>query len=361
MRTENEPVMKIGRRSVGGRAPAFIIAELSANHGQKLETALKSVRAAAKAGADAIKIQTYTPDTLTIDSKKKYFRINHDTLWDGRTLYDLYKEAYTPWDWHYKIKRAAADEGLVFFSTPFDRTAVDFLEELGVPVYKVASFEMTDIPLIKYIAACRKPVIMSTGISTLTEIAEAEAACRKAGGGRPALLKCTSSYPTTFPEMNLRTMPDLGRRFGCLTGLSDHSVGITAPVAAVVLGAKILEKHFILDRKLGGPDAQFSLNPTEFAAMVKAVREAEVALGRVTYKLSARVRKSRMFARSLFVVKDIALGETFTENNVRSIRPGYGLPPKYLDKVLGRRATRVITAGTPLSRGLIKGSTKWAQ
>lgn len=347
-RKDNGPLMKIAGRTVGGRAPAFIIAELSANHGQKLGTALRSVRAAAKAGADAIKIQTYTADTLTIDSKKKYFRINQGTLWDGRTLYDLYREAYTPWEWHYKLKRAAADEGLVFFSTPFDRTAVDFLDELGVPAYKVASFEMTDLPLIEYIAARKKPVIMSTGISTLQEISEAAAACRRAGGAKPALLKCTSSYPAPFGEMNLRTMPDLGARFGCVAGLSDHSEGISAPVAAAALGAKIIEKHFILDRKLGGPDAAFSLEAADFAAMVKAVREAEASLGRVTYDLSAASKRSRKFSRSLFAVRDIKKGEAFTEKNVRSIRPADGLLPKYLARVLRGRAAVEIERGTPL-------------
>lgn len=352
-RKDNEPVMKIGRHSVGGGAPAFIIAELSANHGHKLETALKSVRAAARAGADAIKIQTYTADTLTIDSNKKYFRINQGTLWDGRTLYDLYKEAYTPWDWHYKIKKAAAEEGLVFFSTPFDRTAVDFLEELGVPVYKVASFELNDLPLVEYIAAKGKPVIMSTGISTLAEIAEAVAACR-AGGARPALLKCTSSYPAPYSEMNLRTMPDLGRRFGCVAGLSDHSEGITAPVAAVALGAKIIEKHFILDKALGGPDAAFSLEAGDFAAMVKAVRQAEESLGAVSYDLSAATKRSRKFSRSLFAVTDIKKGSAFTGTNVRSIRPADGLPPKYLPQVLRGRAAADIERGTPLKWSHLK-------
>ncbi|HBE88811.1 MAG TPA: pseudaminic acid synthase [Elusimicrobia bacterium] len=353
-RKENKPALKIGGRTVGGNAPAFIIAELSANHGQKLETALKSVRAAAKAGADAIKLQTYTADTLTIDSDKKYFRINQGTLWDGRTLYDLYKEAYTPWDWHYKLKKAAVDEGLVFFSTPFDRTAADFLEELGVPAYKIASFELTDLPLVEYVAAKGKPVIISAGISTLPEIAGAVAACRKVKNGRVALLKCTSSYPAPYGEMNLLTMPDLGARFGCVAGLSDHSEGITAPVAAAALGAKIIEKHFILDRKLGGPDAAFSLEAGGFAAMVKAVRQAEASLGKVTYKLSVASRRSRKFSRSLFAVADIRKGEAFTEVNVRSIRPADGLPPKHLPEILGRRAADDIERGTPLKWAHLK-------
>ncbi|OGR69962.1 MAG: pseudaminic acid synthase [Elusimicrobia bacterium GWD2_63_28] len=353
-RKENKPTLKIGGRAVGGEAPAFIIAELSANHGQKLETALKSVRAAAKAGADAIKIQTYTADTLTIESKKKYFRINQGTLWDGRTLYDLYKEAYTPWEWHYKLKKAAADEGLVFFSTPFDKSAADFLEELGVPCYKVASFELNDLPLVEYIAAKGKPVIMSTGISTLPEISEAVAACRKAKNGSVALLKCTSSYPAPYSEMNLRTMPDLGARFGCVAGLSDHSEGITAPVAAAALGAKIIEKHFILDRKVGGPDAAFSLEAGDFAAMVKAVRQAEESLGTVTYDLSPATKRSRKFSRSLFAVTDIKKGAAFTEANVRSIRPADGLPPKYLPKVLRGRAAVDIERGTPLKWAHLK-------
>lgn len=315
---------------------------------------MKSVRAAAKAGADAIKIQTYTADTLTIDSPKKYFRIAHGTLWDGRTLYDLYKEAYTPWEWHSKLKRAAEEEGLAFFSTPFDRTAVDFLEELGVPCYKVASFEMTDLPLVEYIASRGKPVIMSTGISTLPEIGEAVRVCRRSGSGGLALLKCTSSYPAPSSAMNLRTMPDLARRFGCVAGLSDHSEGITAPVAAAALGAKIIEKHFILDRKLGGPDAGFSLEAGEFSAMVRSVRQAEESLGDITYELSAATRRSRRFSRSLFAVADIKKGEAFTHDNVRSIRPAYGLPPKYLQKVLRSRAAAGIERGTPLKWSHVK-------
>ncbi len=346
--------IKIGGRRIGGREPAFIIAELSANHGQKLDVALKTVRAAAKAGADAIKIQTYTADTLTIDSKKKYFKINQGTLWDGRTLYDLYKEAYTPWEWHSKLKRAARDGGLVFFSTPFDKTAVDFLEELGVPAYKVASFELTDLPLIKYIAAKKKPVIMSTGISTLPEIAEAAAACRKAGTGELALLKCTSSYPAPFKEMNLLTIPDMARRFKCVAGLSDHSSGISASVTAAAVGAKIIEKHFILDRKLGGPDAAFSLDAGEFSALVKSVREAEQSLGRVTYDLSPGAKSNRKFSRSIFAVKNIGKGEPFTELNVRSIRPADGLAPKHLPGILGRKAAADIEEGTPLTWAHLK-------
>lgn len=340
--------MKIGSRQIGGASPAFIIAELSANHGQKLDIALKTVSAAARAGADAIKIQTYTADTLTIDSKKKYFRINQGTLWDGRTLYDLYKEAHTPWEWHLRLKNAALDEGLEFFSTPFDKTAVDFLEKLGMPAYKVASFELNDLPLIKYIAAKKKPVIMSTGISTLPEIAEAAAACRKGGCKELALLKCSSSYPAPFKEMNLLTIPDLARRFKCVVGLSDHSAGISASVAGVALGAKIIEKHFILHKKLGGPDAAFSLDTREFTALVKSVREAEASLGRVAYELSPGAKLSRKFSRSIFAVKDIKKGEPFTELNIRSIRPAYGLPPKYLPELLGRKAAGDIEEGTPL-------------
>ena len=345
--------LNIGGRKVGGDAPAFVIAELSANHAQKLDVALRTVRAAKKAGADAIKIQTYTADTLTIDCANRYFRIDQGTLWDGRTLYDLYKEAYTPWDWHYKIKKAAEEEGLIFFSTPFDRTAVDFLAELGVPVYKIASFEMTDLPLIEYIAARKKPVIMSTGISPLAEISEAVAAFRKKGNRELAVLKCTSSYPAPFEEMNLATIPDMARRFGCVAGLSDHSAGGSAAVAAAALGAKVIEKHFILDRKIGGPDASFSLEPAEFAGMVKAVREAEKSLGGVTYALSRASKLSRNFSRSLFAVADIKRGEVFTAGNVRSIRPGYGLPPKFLPKILGRRAARAVPRGTPLAWKLI--------
>jgi len=330
-------------------AGVMIVAELSANHGHELSIALESVRAAKEAGADAIKIQTYTPDTITIDSDRECFRIDKGTRWDGRTLYHLYKEAYTPWEWHAAIRREALDNGLVFFSTPFDRSAVDFLEELGVPLYKVASFEITDIPLIEYIASKQKPVVISTGIARLSDIEEAVGACRRSGNERITLLQCSSEYPADPQDANLRTMQNMAETFGVDIGLSDHSMGSTVALVAVALGASMIEKHFILDRAIGGPDAAFSMEPKEFAAMAGSIRTAEKALGRVTYDLTEKRLASRYFARSLFVVKDIEAGGELTSENVRSIRPGLGLEPKYLPRVLGRTARRRLERGTPLS------------
>lgn len=330
------------------RGPCFIIAELSANHGHKFETAVRTIQAAKEAGADAIKLQTYTADTITLDSDNSYFQIRQGTLWDGKTLYQLYREAYTPWDWQPKLKKIAEDLGLTCFSSPFDRTAVDFLETMNVPAYKIASFEINDIPLIEYAASTGKPMILSTGIATREDITEAIAACKRAGNSQIALLKCTSAYPAPFDAVDLRTLPDLERTFGVVAGLSDHTTGIAVPVAAVALGAKIIEKHIILDRTMGGPDAAFSLEPAEFKAMVTAVRQAESALGQVTYELSETVKKSRKFSRSLFVVKDIAAGETITESNVRSIRPNDGLAPKHWKEVAGRKAKSDLKRGTPL-------------
>lgn len=346
--------IKIGRRKVGPGSQVFIIAELSANHHGSFKIAADSVRAAKKAGADAVKLQTYTPDTITIDSDKKYFKINKGTLWDGRTLYGLYREGSMPWEWQPKLKKLAEKLGLICFSSPFDRTSVDFLEKMKVPAYKVASFEITDIPLIEYIASKGKPVIMSTGIATVPEIREAIAACRRMGNKQVILLKCTSSYPARAEEMNLRTIPDMVKRFKAQTGLSDHSTGTAAAVAAAALGAAVIEKHFILDRKLGGPDAAFSLEPREFKSMVDAVREAELSLGKASYELSAESLKSREFSRSLFAVSDIAKGEKFTERNVRSIRPGFGLKPKYLKQLLGKRSAARIERGTPLKWSMVK-------
>ncbi|MFH1369591.1 MAG: pseudaminic acid synthase [Elusimicrobiota bacterium] len=341
-------MIKIKNRKIGGKNKVFIIAELSANHNQDYATAVKSVRAVKECGADAIKLQTYTADTITIDSDLKYFRIMHGTLWDGQNLYDLYKKAYTPWEWQPKLKKIAENLGLICFSSPFDRTAVDFLEKMRVPAYKVASFEITDIPLIEYIASKKKPVIISTGIAKMTDIKEAVVACRKAGNNQIALLKCVSSYPAPPEGMNLRVIPDMQERFKTVVGLSDHSMGIAAPVAAVSLGASIIEKHFILDKRIGGPDAPFSLEPREFKAMVDAVRETEKSLGEASYELSAQSRKNRRFARSLFAARDITKGEVFDEINVRSVRPAHGLKPKYLKKILGRKSKCFIKRGTPL-------------
>ncbi len=330
-------------------AKVFIVAELSANHLQNFDLAVKTIQAMAEAGADAVKLQTYTPDTMTIDCDNKYFRIKQGTLWDGVTFYELYQKAYTPWEWHEKLKEIAEDFGLVFFSTPFDKTAVDFLEELGVPCYKIASFEITDIPLIEYVASKGKPVIISTGIATLADIEEAVNTCRRIGNNQIALLKCVSAYPTPLEEVNLLTIPHLAETFGVTPGLSDHTVSNSVAVAAVALGARIVEKHFILDRSLGSPDVAFSLEPEEFKAMVRAIREAEEALGRISYGLSERQKKAREFSRSLFIVRDVRAGELVTEENVRSIRPGFGLHPRHFREVLGRRFRKDLPKGTPLT------------
>ena len=326
----------------------FIIAELSANHGKKLKTAIDTIVAAKRAGADAIKLQTYTADTLTIDCKNKYFTINNG-LWKGTTLYELYKEAYTPWEWHEELFRVAKEEGLVCFSTPFNKTAVDFLEQFDPPAYKIASFEIQDIPLIEYTAAQGRPMIMSTGIAELEDIELALRTCREAGNNDITLLKCTSTYPAPIEDANLFTIPDMKSRFNVEVGLSDHTMGIVAPVVAVSLGAKVIEKHFILDKSIGGPDASFSLDEKEFTQMVKAVRQAEQALGSVAYELTEKAKRNRKFARSLFVVRDVKKGEKFTEENVRSIRPGYGIHPKYLKLIHGKTAKREILMGMPLT------------
>ena len=346
--------IKIADRKIGGSNPAFIVAELSANHLKRYDLAVKTIEAAAEAGADAIKLQTYTPDTMTINCDSEYFRIKQGTLWDGKTLYELYKEAYTPWEWQPKLKKIAEDLGLIFFSTPFDKTAVDFLEEMDVPAYKIASFEITDIPLIEYVASKGKPVIISTGIATLCDIEEAVIACKRAENEQIALLKCTSAYPAPLEEINLRTIPHMAETFKTVVGLSDHTIGIYVSIAAVALGAKIIERHLILDRKLGGPDAAFSLEPEEFKSMVRAIRDVEKALGKISYELTERIKRSREFSRSLFVVEDVNAGEIFTEKNVRSIRPGHGLHPKYLKEIIGRKSRKNIKKGTPMSWNLIE-------
>lgn len=345
--------IEINGRGIGSGNPTYIIAELSANHRQRFDEAVKLVEAAKEAGADAIKLQTYTPDTLTIQSDRPEFRIGGGTLWDGKTLYDLYHEAYMPWEWQPKLKKVANDLGIELFSTPYDKTAVDFLEEMDVPAYKVASFEIVDIPLIEYIASKGKPMIMSTGMATLSEIDEAVQAARKAGASQMALLKCTSAYPAPPEEMNLHAIPHLAKLFKVPVGLSDHTLGISVPVAAVALGACVIEKHFTLSRSTPSPDSAFSLEPQEFKQMAEAVRTAEKALGEARYEAGEQEAKSRVFRRSLFVVKDVKAGEVFTEENVRSIRPGYGLRPCYLKDVLGRQAAQEIQRGTPLSWELI--------
>ncbi len=326
----------------------FIVAELSANHRQDINIAKETIYAMKESGADAVKLQTYTPDTITIDCDNEYFRIKQGTLWDGKTLYELYKEAYTPWEWHYELKELAKKLGLVFFSTPFDRTAVDFLEELDVPCYKIASFEITDIPLIEYAASKGRPMIISTGIATLTDIEEAVNACRRSGNNDIVLLKCTSAYPAPLEDVNLKTIPNIRETFNCAVGLSDHTLGISVPVAAVALGARMIEKHFILSKDIDSPDKAFSLVPDEFALMVKSVREVERALGSVSYALTEKMQRGREFSRSLFVVRDIKKGEVFTGENVKSIRPGYGLHPKFLNYIMGKKAAVDLKKGTPL-------------
>ncbi len=343
----------IGAREIGPGNSAYIIAELSANHGQDFDQAVRIIEAAKNAGADAVKLQTYTPDTITIQSNREYFRIGGGTLWDGRTLYGLYGEAYTPWEWQPKLKRVANDLGIDLFSSPFDPTAVDFLEKMNVPAYKLASPELVDFPLIKKIAETGKPLIISTGMASVEEIDEAVAVAKKEGATQIALLKCSSAYPASPEEMNLRTIPELVRRYEVPVGLSDHTLGIAVPVAAIAVGACIIEKHLTLSRSEKGPDSAFSLEPNEFAEMVKAVRIAEKALGNVHFGPTPSEESSRVFRRSLFVVRDVKPGEAFTCENVRSIRPGHGLHTRHLPEILGKRAANNIDRGTPLSWDLV--------
>lgn len=333
----------------------FIIAELSANHGGKIEIAKETVKAAKRAGANAIKLQTYTADTITLDAKTDYFKINHGTAWDGQYLYDLYKNASLPWDWHKPLFDLAKAEGLVCFSSPFDFNAVDLLEDLDNPIYKIASFEITDIPLIKYIASKKKPIIISTGIATIEDIELAIETCISEGNSDITILKCTSAYPARPEDANLLTIPDIIKRFGVKSGLSDHTMGIEGPVVAVALGAQVIEKHFILNKDIGGPDAHFSLDEKEFKKMVDAVRIAEKMIGNVDYEMTEKKRNSRLFSRSLFVVNDVKSGEIITKENVRSIRPNYGLHPKYYSKILGKKFAFNIKRGEPLTLEMIKG------
>lgn len=333
---------------IGENSPVFIVAELSANHKHDKTLAVETIHAMKEAGADAVKLQTYTPDTMTIDCKNEYFQIKSGTIWDGQTLYDLYKQAYTPWEWHEELKNEIEKLGMIFFSTPFDKTAVDFLEQLSVPIQKIASFEITDIPLIEYVASKGHPIIISTGIATYDDIKLAVDTCRNMGNNDIILLKCTSAYPAPIEEANLVMIHELSKEFGVVVGLSDHTLGDTVAIASVALGAKLIEKHFILERKIGGPDAEFSMEPKEFEKMVRLIREVEKALGKVTYEISEKVEKSRVFARSLFVVEDIKAGEIITEKNVRSIRPGYGLHPKYFKDIIGKKVQKDLKKGFPL-------------
>jgi len=345
--------MKINNYQINKNSPVFIIAELSANHNGSIKTAIETIKAAKRAGANCIKFQTYTSNTMTIDSDKEDFIIK-GTIWEGKNLYELYQEAYTPWEWHRELFQVAKEEGLICFSSPFDKTAVDFLETLDVPAYKIASFEITDIPLIEYVASKGKPIIISTGIASIEDIELAIDACKRFGNSNIALLKCTSSYPAPIEEANICMIKDLAKRFNVISGLSDHTIGSTVPIVATALGAKIIEKHFIIDRTIGGPDASFSMNEEEFTKMVKAIREAENAIGKVDYKLTEKQKKGRNFSRSLYVVEDIKKGEIITDKNVRSIRPGFGLHPKFLPELLGKKFNQNIQKGTRMSLDYIK-------
>ena len=327
----------------------YIIAELSANHGGKIEIAKETIKAAKEIGANAIKLQTYTADTLTLNSDNEDFIIKGGTLWDNKKLYDLYQEAYTPWEWHKELFNYARSIGIDIFSTPFDKSAVDFLEQFNPSAYKIASFEITDYELIRYTASKGKPIIISTGIATIDEIQDAVDICRSVGNNDIILLKCTSAYPASLEDANLLTIPNLAQTFGVIAGFSDHTLGIIAPVVATTLGAKVIEKHFILDKSIGGADCEFSLDKKEFEEMVKAVRDTEKLMGKIDYSMTEKKKKSRQFARSLYVSKDIKKGELFTEENIRSVRPGYGLHPKYLKDVLGKIAERDYEFGERLN------------
>ncbi|MDE7274352.1 MAG: pseudaminic acid synthase [Lachnospiraceae bacterium] len=343
-----ESTLTINGRMVGDGYPAYIIAEMSANHAGSIERALELIHAAKEAGADCVKIQTYTADTMTIDCHNEYFEIEKGT-WEGENLYGLYQKAYTPWEWQEALRDEAAKVGIDFLSTPFDNTSVDFLEKLGVRFYKIASFELVDIPLLEYIASKNKPIIMSTAMGTLEEINEAVEAIYRTGNRQLALMKCSSAYPAKCEEMNLGTIRDLKARFGIPIGLSDHSMGAFSAVTAVALGASIIEKHFCISRAIRNPDSSFSMEPQEFREMVREVRKVEKAIGTVQYGVSRQEESNACFRRSLFVVQDIAAGETLTPENIRSIRPAYGLKPKHYKEVLGQRAKRDLKRGTPLS------------
>jgi len=338
--------MKIGNFDLN-KDGTYIIAELSANHGGKIEIAKETITVAKEIGANAIKLQTYTADTITLDCNKEDFIIKGGTLWDDQKLYDLYKEAYLPWEWHEELFDHARHIGIDIFSSPFDKSAVDFLEQFNPSAYKIASFEITDYELIRYTASKGKPIIISTGIATIEEIQDAVDICRSEGNNDIVLLKCTSAYPATLEDANLKTIPNLSETFGVISGFSDHTLGTTAPIAAVTLEAKVIEKHFILDKSIGGADADFSLDKEEFSQMIKAVRDTEKLLGKVDYSMTEKKKKSRQFSRSLYVAEDIRAGEVITEKNVRSVRPGYGMHPKYLKDIIGKQAVSELKKGTP--------------
>ena len=338
--------MTIENYTIDKNSPVFIIAELSANHNGSIATAIETVRAAKRAGANCIKLQTFTADTITLDSKNEDFKISQGTLWDGQYLHDLYKTTHLPWEWHEQIMQVAKEEGLICFSSPFDPTSVEFLEKLNVPAYKIASFEITDIPLIELVASKGKPVIISTGIAGQEDIELALDACKRMENNNVALLKCTSSYPAPIEEANMSMVKDLAERYNVISGLSDHTMGSTVPVVATALGAKIIEKHFILDRSIGGADASFSMDEAEFTAMVKAVREAESAIGNVDYTLTEKQLKGKDFSRSLYAVEDIKAGQQITKTNVRSVRPGFGMHPKFYNEIIGKKVKVDVEKGT---------------
>lgn len=346
--------LSIGNRKINNGSPVFIIGEISANHNGKIENAIKLIREAKKAGVDAIKLQTYTADTITLDCKNEYFKIKQGTLWDGVTLYDLYKEAYMPWEWHEELFKVAKEEDIICFSSPFDKTAVNLLEKFDVPAYKIASFEITDIPLIEYIASKGKPIIISTGIADIFDIEEVLCACKRMNNNQVILLKCTSSYPALYEDMNLITIGDMEKRFNCLVGLSDHTLGSEVSIAAVALGAKVIEKHIILNRVEGGPDSAFSMEMDELKDMVYKIRNVEKAIGKIDYSINEKKKKNREFCRSLFVSEDVKAGEILSEKNIRSVRPGYGLHPRYFKDVLGKKFKEDVKKGTPLSMNLIE-------
>ncbi len=349
----NRQIKLTSNRIIGENKPAYIIAEMSANHAGSKDRALEIIHAAKKAGADCVKVQTYTPDTMTINSEKKWFQIDKGT-WEGENLHNLYQKAYTPWEWQEDLKKEAEKIGIDFFSTPYENTAVDFLEDLGVEFYKVASFSITNLPFLKYLAQKDKPIIMSTGMATLAEIDEAVRTIRETGNDQLALLNCSSAYPSIPDDMNLKNIENLKETFDIPVGLSDHSLGSVAAVTSIAMGAKIMEKHFCMSREIENPDSSFSMEPDEFKKMVDDIRAAEKAIGKIDYSISEKEKNSRIFRRSIFVVKDIKAGEELTEENIKIIRPGYGLKPKNWEKVLNKKALKDIDKGTPLNWDLIK-------
>lgn len=345
--------IRIGKHIISENSPAFIIAEMSANHNMDFDRAVAIMQAAKDAGADAIKIQTYTADTITLDCDDPCFQITQGTLWDGTTLHKLYETAYTPWEWQPKLKKLAEEMGLEFFSSPFDFTAVDFLEEMDVPAYKIASFEITDIPLLKKIAKLGKPIILATGIARMADIELAMKTCQEAGNDNVILLKCTSAYPAPYEDVNLRTIPSMADTFDCIAGLSDHTMGSAVPGAAVALGAKVIEKHLTLRRADGGADSAFSMEPEELKEMVDNIRKIEQALGKVTYDLTPKAAREREHSRSLFIAQDMKAGDVFTPENLRSVRPAYGLHTKHYEELLGKRIRKDAKLGTPMSWDLV--------